>query len=157
MHVTIMDMLPGDVGEVLTVQLAAFLSEGRRYRDLMLPPLVEDAEGIHGFLRTGRGLVARTQSGRLAGSVRWEVKGETAHLGRLAVAPDLQGHGIATALMHAVEDRCGTARIELFTGSRSEESLRFYARLGYVEFGRRLVPRDVTLVELAKQLRVAPG
>jgi len=63
------------------------------------------------------------------------VAGGTCHVGRLAVAPDLQGRGIGSRLVAALEDRYAdeVVRFELFTGPRSEPNARLYRRLGYVD------------------------
>ncbi|WBB72069.1 GNAT family N-acetyltransferase [Micromonospora sp. WMMD1128] len=59
--------------------------------------------------------------------------GDTAHVGRLSVAPDQQGRGIGGRLLAAIEAACAdrVARFALFTGARSAENLGLYARRGY--------------------------
>lgn len=122
-------------GEVLTLQRAAYVPEARRYRDPELPPLVQTLEEVRTEL--GRADVVGLgvwDGGRLVGSVRLRVDGAVAHLGRLVVAPDRQGEGIGSDLLAACERVLPpeVGEIRLFTGSRSEATIRLYERVGYV-------------------------
>ena len=131
---------PEDAGEVLTVQRAAFLAEGEAYGTFRLPPLTETLDEIRAAIDDPDTvvLVAR-RAHRLVGAVRGTVVAGTGHIARLAVAPDLQGQGIARRLMAALERALAgrVTRFELFTGSTSEATLRLYHSLGYVDLDRR--------------------
>jgi GNAT superfamily N-acetyltransferase len=74
------------------------------------------------------------------------------HVGRLAVVPDLQGRGLGTRLLAAVEQGTPARRAALFTGHRSDGNLRLYRRCGYVEVRRETVSPDLVLVHLEKHL-----
>jgi tRNA (guanine37-N1)-methyltransferase len=71
------------------------------------------------------------------GSVRGRMGGDPGEpewfIGRLMVAPDLQGHGLGRWLLERAEEAAPEeARwYGLVTGSRSEENLRRYRRAGY--------------------------
>jgi ribosomal protein S18 acetylase RimI-like enzyme len=128
---------PADAGGLLTVQRAAYISEARLYQHFELPPLIEPLAGISAAIASGTVLVALAGT-RLVGGVRGRLDGDTCQVGRLAVAPDLQGRGIGTALLRAIEERFpAVPRFELFTGGRSEANLRLYRRVGYVDLPRR--------------------
>jgi ribosomal protein S18 acetylase RimI-like enzyme len=122
-----------DAGEILTMQRAAYLAEARRYSDLHLPPLVETLDEVRAALSGPDPVLAARLGHRLVGSVRARIDGDTAHLARLAVVPDLQGQGIGSLLLAAVEAACAgrVSRFTLFTGAESEENLRLYRRHGY--------------------------
>lgn len=144
MQVTIAAARPADAGEILTVQRAAYVSEAQLYGDPHLPPLTETLDDIRAELAAGTlVLTARLTDlpgGRLVGVVRGRRAGETVHIGRLAVAPDMQRRGIAGRLLTAVEDGFagdGHCRFELFTGAHSEANLRLYRRHGYTVFDHR--------------------
>src|ERR687896_585842 len=70
------------------------------------------------------------------------------------VAPDLQGHGIGTRLMRAIEDAvAGRAEtLALSTGHLSDGNLRLYRRLGYTETHRERFAAHLTLVHMRKKL-----
>jgi ribosomal protein S18 acetylase RimI-like enzyme len=134
LSIVIADATVGDAGELLTLQRAAYLTEGELHRDFRLPPLVETLAEIRAVV--GDGMVLKAVLGtRIVGVVRARLAGGTCHIGRLAVAPDLQGRGVGSRLVAAVEDRYHdeVTRFELFTGPNSEPNIRLYRRLGYVD------------------------
>jgi GNAT superfamily N-acetyltransferase len=138
-------------GELLTLQRAAFVTEAQLYGDVRLPALTQTL----GELAAERAVVrclGAWSGHRLVGSVRARAHDAVLQVGRLVVAPDVQGAGIGSRLLAAVEagSRCG--RAELFTGSRSEGNLRLYRRWGYVEERREQVHPQLELVHLAKVL-----
>jgi predicted N-acetyltransferase YhbS len=147
-------MVPGDAGEVCTVQRAAFVAEAQLYGDPFLPPLVESAEQIRDDLEASLGFVAELD-GRLVGCVRVRVDGRQLHIGRLAVAPDLQGRGIGAALLARAETAAPADEALLFTGHLSAGNLRLYERAGYQEQGRVRADDKVVLVHLRKVLAPA--
>ena len=75
------------------------------------------------------------------------------HVGRLVVAPDLQGRGIGTRLLLAAERSTALPSATLFTGARSAANLRLYRRHGYAETARERVRAGLELVHLTKELR----
>jgi len=124
------DLGVGDAGELLTVQRAAYVSEGIAY-DQFLPPLRETLEEVRAVLARGDVVVLGIrEDGRLLGVVRVMPTGEIA---RLAVVPDRQGSGIGSVLLSAAIARGGSW---LFTGERSAGNLRLYERMGFVETHR---------------------
>ncbi|MEN0070931.1 MAG: GNAT family N-acetyltransferase, partial [Propionicimonas sp.] len=137
----------------------AYVSEARLYGDLDLPPLRETLAEVEAQLQDPEVIVlGLRRAGRLVGSVRVRLRGATAELGRLVVAPDLQGRGLGTRLLAAAEGELPPVvdRLELFTGELSLANLRLYQRLGYREFARRPAG-SYDLVFLARTLaRTAP-
>lgn len=143
-----------DAGEVLTLQRAAFVTEAQLYGDPGLPPLTETLAALEADLRAGRGFVARAGH-RIVGAVRTATRDGRLHIGRLVVAPDVQGRGIGASLLRAAEAAASVPEAVLFTGSRSVANLRFYfyERHGYRETHRAPLGDEVELVHLAKPLR----
>lgn len=148
---------PGDAGELLTLQRAAYVTEAQLYGEPGLPPLIQTLPELHEELQhpAGTALGARC-AGRLVGAVRWRVDGARADLGRLAVVPDLQGRGIGTRLLREAERQLQemVREVWLFTGSASAVNLQLYEREGYQrQFETRL--GAVKLINLRKLLRQA--
>ncbi|TPG16215.1 tRNA (guanosine(37)-N1)-methyltransferase TrmD [Pedococcus bigeumensis] len=92
-------------------------------------------------------------AGRLVASVRGRAHPDDAttwQIGRLMVAPDLQGRGLGRALLAFAEAQApsGTAAYWLNTGSRSDRNLRIYRKAGYrVQPGEGAFPGTVDLVK----------
>jgi ribosomal protein S18 acetylase RimI-like enzyme len=156
--VVVVRLGPDCAGELLTLQRAAYVTQARLHADLDLPVLVEPLERVRARLAdpavTTIGLRLR-DTGRLVGSVHVAgPAGGTAELGRLAVAPDVQGWGLGTRLVELAEAAlpAGAQRMRLFTGEHSTSNLRLYERLGYVRTHRTPAPAGYDLVHLAKDL-----
>lgn len=126
---------PEDAGEVLTVQRAAFVSEALIYGAVDMPPLTQTLEEIEAELRECDGWVARV-GGRLVGAIRTREADGLLLIGRIAIAPDMQGSGIGRLLLEAAESHSAAAEAELFTGSLSAANIRLYERCGYRETER---------------------
>jgi len=127
-----------DAGQVLTVQRAAFVQEALIYGTADMPPLTQTLDELKAELVDNLGLVA-VEGSRIVGAVRARRGVDLLLVGRLVIAPDLQGHGIGSRLLAAVEDRgrsSGCREAELFTGSLSEANLRLYESRGYRETQR---------------------
>ena len=141
-----------DAGEILTVQRAAFLAEGQRYREPYLPPLRETFEEVRASIADPAGTVVVAEldgddlnpdgtparAGRLVGSGRLSVDGDTAHVSRIAVAPDRQGAGVGSAVLRALHQAvpAGVLRTRLRTGAGSQANIDWYVRNGYTPVGR---------------------
>lgn len=143
----------GDAGELLTLQRAAYVTEAAAHQDFDLPPLTESHEDLKAVLSdpavTAFGIRA---AGRLIAAVRVEKADDAVLLGRLIVAPDLQGQGFGTRLLlHAEGVHPGTREMRLFTGEHSIANLRLYQRHGYCETHRTSVG-SYELVHLVKVL-----
>lgn len=145
---------PEDAGEVLTVQRAAFTSEALIYGSADMPALTQTLDELRAELADCGGFTARSK-GRLVGAIRTRETPELLLIGRIAIAPDVQGGGIGRMLLEAAEQDSSAPESELFTGSLSEANLRLYHRCGYRE--RERVPQDdgTDQVFLRKQLRGA--
>jgi GNAT superfamily N-acetyltransferase len=142
---------PADAGELFTLQRAAFVTEAQVYGDPHIPPLVQTLKGLEEELTRGRGVKA-TWGHRLAGAVRGRIEGATCLVGRICVAPDLQGRGVGSALLEAFEASLAleVARFELHVGSLSLPHLRLFGRFGYHEFRRERTHGNIELVFMQK-------
>jgi ribosomal protein S18 acetylase RimI-like enzyme len=128
----------------------AFESQCELYDDWTLPPMSETAASVLDAMRSGTVLVARVD-GRLVGSVRAAVRGDTVEVGRLVVDPATQGRGVGRALTLEMERIFANAqRFEIFTGHRSEVALGLYESLGYRRFRTASLCPSHDLVYLEK-------
>ncbi|MEU4016444.1 GNAT family N-acetyltransferase [Microbacterium sp. NPDC028030] len=151
-EIVISPLSDADAGEVLTVQRAAFVSEAKIYGSVDMPPLTQTLTELQAELRSESGLAARID-GRLVGAIRFVEKDDMLLIGRIAIAPDVQGEGVGRMLLESAE-KSSTARVaELFTGSLSEANIRLYERCGYVEHERVPDGDGTEQVFLRKQLR----
>ncbi len=139
-----------DAEAILALQKLAFHSEAVRYDDFTMPPLVQSIEDLkrtfedHVFLKA-------VVDDRLVGSVRACQDEHTCRIGRLILDPDFQRRRIGTDLMERIEAHFSDAvRLEIFTGHRSEHTLRLYAGRGYREFKRTVLSPQTTLVFMEK-------
>ena len=151
-HIVISPISVADAGEVLTIQRAAFVSEAIIYGSVDMPPLVQTLDELEAELSGSDGWVARVE-GRLVGAIRTREDDGLLLIGRIAIAPDMQGSGIGQALLEAAEQHSRAAEAELFTGSLSEANIRLYERCGYVETERVDQGGGVQEVYLRKSLR----
>ncbi|GAA3041808.1 GNAT family N-acetyltransferase [Actinokineospora globicatena] len=129
-------LLPDHVGEALTVQRAAYVSEAQRYTQPLIPPLVETVAEFQADLRVAIGAWV---GHRLVGSVRGRVDGTRMEVARFSVAPDHQGTGVGRALLAGVE-AAAPPEVTVFwliTGADSHDNQRLYGRAGYVAVGER--------------------
>lgn len=130
-----------DAGEILTLQRAAFVVEAQQAGDPWIPALLEGLDEVRTVIASPEVLVIAVRDGeRLIGTGRVGVHGRRAAIGRLAVAPDRQGRGLGTAMLHHLEDavRARVDTLAVFTGSTSAANLRLYRREGYREVRRDL-------------------
>ena len=150
--VRILPLRPSDAGEVLTIQRAAFVSEAQIYGSADMSPLTQTLAEVEAELEGADGWVARI-GGRLVGVIRTRTADDLLLIGRIAIAPDMQGAGIGRRLLAAAEESTGAAEAELFTGSLSEANLRLYRDCGYVETERVDQGDGTAQVFLRKRLR----
>jgi histidine ammonia-lyase len=149
---------PGDAGELLTLQRAAYVTEGQIYENASIPPLTQTLDELVVELAGSIALKA-TVGSRIVGTARATLAHGTLHIGRIAVAPDMQGQGIATALVRRLEDEHGHGAhtFALFTGDSNPANRRLYERLGYRETHAEVLDFGVRLIHLAKAAPITPG
>ena len=145
--------VPADAGEVLTLQRACWLQEQQANPDAWVPALHESLDDVRAWLSEWTAFTMR-RHGRLIGGARGRLVGEVWELGRIMVAPDLQGQGLGRVLLEAIEAAAPSAATSyaLFTGAGSADNLRMYKRAGYRLRGKD--PEVPGAVRLTKKRRV---
>ena len=120
-------------GEILTLQRCCWVSEAQVNEGVPIPALLESLDDVRRSLDEWTTVVVRTQ-GRLIGSVRGRLTPDgTWDIGRLMVAPDLEGRGLGRWLLAHVEHLAPpqTTSYRLTTGAGSARNHRLYHRAGY--------------------------
>lgn len=123
-----------DVDEIIKITGEAF----NKYRELAkthfpLPALEETREQVIEDIKNKLVLVAYI-NGKVVGSVRVAVNGETAYLSRFGVNPDYQNLGIGKALMNLVDINMkvmGVKQIQLHTAAKIKSLIVFYYGRGF--------------------------
>ena len=139
-----------DANAILALQRRAYQSEARLYDDWNLPPLIQTLEELAAEFQSHL-LLKAVSASRLVGSVRAKEDLSTVHIGRLMVEPSVQGQGIGSTLLQAIERAFPTAsEFQLFTGSRSVGNIALYKRHGYAVTHERALSPSVTLIYMSK-------
>jgi tRNA (guanine37-N1)-methyltransferase len=144
--------VPADAGELYTLQRACWLQELEANPGVEIPALRESLDDVRRGLGEWTVMVAREpSSGRLVGAVRGRVDshGEW-DIGRVMVAPDLQGRGLGRALLELVEALApaDVTTYVLFTGAGSTDNLRMYRKAGFrLRADRKAPPGAVVLTK----------
>jgi ribosomal protein S18 acetylase RimI-like enzyme len=140
----------GEAEQILKLQYLCGQSEAALYDDYSMPPLTQTLWELLREYDAGEVLVARLGE-EVVGSVRGRLEADTCHIGMLVVHPRLQGMGIGTRLMRAIEERFAEAEgYELSVGHLSEGNLRLYRRLGYREFREHTVSPKLRVIHMRK-------
>ncbi len=94
---------PGDAGEVLTLQRACWLQEAIANDSVTgIPALGESLDDVREWLADWTTFVVRV-AGRLVGAVRGRMVEDAWDIGRIMVAPDLQGRGLGRLLLEHIQ------------------------------------------------------
>jgi tRNA (guanine37-N1)-methyltransferase len=127
--------IAADAGEIYTLQRACWLQELEANPGVEIPALQESVDDVRQWLGEWTTRVVRDRtSSRLVGAVRGRLDehGEW-DIGRIMVAPDLQGRGLGRALLELVQDLAPphVTSYVLFTGAGSVDNLRMYRKAGF--------------------------
>lgn len=117
-----------DVGALVRLDHAAFS-----------PPWWLGRRTLRRLVRESACFLIAEHAGRCVGYAEGQMAGDTAHIGRLVVAPSFQGQGLgATLLTAALQSlwRQGATRITLNTQQENRRSQRLYTRFGFRRVGR---------------------
>ena len=156
--------MPGPVVAVATPEDAAAMVEvvhaAFGARPPVDPPSTAGAETVGSVteaLRRGGGIYA-SLDGRPAGTILVGGTSEgVATFARVSVHPDLQRHGIASAMVTAAEDLAalqGHERVELFAREEFAELIAFWVHRGFTV--SRPAPHGVVLAKQLPRLVVLP-
>ncbi|MET7673063.1 bifunctional NAD(P)H-dependent oxidoreductase/GNAT family N-acetyltransferase [Micromonospora luteifusca] len=125
-------LTPDDAPEVTVLQRCCWVEEAVVNDTLAIPALHESLEEVRDWLETWD-TTGIWLDGRLLGMVRARRVGADWHVGRLAVVPDLRGHGLGRWLLRIAETGAEPEcrRVLLFTGAKSLRNIDLYHSEGY--------------------------
>ncbi|MFZ2014588.1 MAG: tRNA (guanosine(37)-N1)-methyltransferase TrmD [Nocardioides sp.] len=124
-----------DAGELFTLTRACWLQEQWANPGAVIPALQETFDDAIRGLDEWTTLVAVAR-GRIVGSARGRADGPDGvvwDVGRVMVAPDLQGRGLGRRLLALIEQVAppDVTSYSLFTGAGSTDNIRMYKKAGY--------------------------
>src|SRR4029077_6243086 len=124
-----------DAGELFTLTRACWLQELWANPGVVIPALEESFDDSVQGLAEWTTVVA-VAGGRIVGSARGRSEGPGGavwDVGRVMVAPDLQGRGLGRHLLSLIEDAAPpeVTSYTLFTGAGSVDNIRMYKKAGY--------------------------
>ena len=137
-----------DLEAILELQRLAYQGEARLLNDFSIPPLMQTLEEMKEEFRSGIFLKAVDEKGKIVGSVRGTLRGDTLLIGKLMVHPEYQGNGLGSCLLQELEKNCPAPRLELFTSNKSLRNLCLYERNGYTRCVEKAVSPALTLIFL---------
>lgn len=139
-----------DLSEIVSLQRQAFKEEAEYVRDTSIKPMIQTIEDVRKEYSEGI-ILKYVEDGRIVGSIRAKVEGDTCHISRVVVLPGHWSKGIGTALMMEVERIFPDVRVfELFTRIDHTRTRPFYAKLGYLPYKTEKVSDTLTFVYLKK-------
>jgi GNAT superfamily N-acetyltransferase len=146
----VLEAMKYDLGAILEMQYLAYQSEAKLLNNSKISPLVQTLSEVESEYEKGVILKGVTEDGTIIGSVRGYTEGNTLHIGKLIVHPDMQGKGYGKQLLSSIEDLYPDHRYELFTSSKSTRNLGLYESRGYVRFREKEAGPGLKMIYLEK-------
>jgi ribosomal protein S18 acetylase RimI-like enzyme len=137
-HIAIRKARAEDGNAILECLAAAFAEYRDQYSILAFADTVLDAESVERRLAEMVVFVAIGDL-RVAGTIGCSVHGVEGHLRGMAVRPEWQGMGVASALLAAAEtelEKCGCSYVTLDTTGPLIRAMRFYEKRGFRPTGK---------------------
>ena len=124
-----------DLEKILEIQYLAFQAEAEEYNDFEIDPLQQTLHDLEEEFQKHKYLFLKAvENGRIIGSIRGHIKGNTSYIGLTVVHPDFQGKGIGTKLIQTLESINMAPRYEINASIRCPQNIRLYERLGFKRF-----------------------
>lgn len=134
--------------QIYAVVQAAYGLEASRIGCSDFPPLRESLDDLR---QSSDAFLAFKTATQIIGVLSFDQRPDAMTLTRLVVCPAHQRHGIATALLRALEQRIPEGTIlAVSTALANEPALHLYQGLGYNEIGVSDSPEGIRLIHFAK-------
>jgi ribosomal protein S18 acetylase RimI-like enzyme len=145
-----------DAQAMLELQRRAFAEEGRRSGSQEIPPLIEALAAIQEHILLDTALLAVDRA-KVVGSVRGIVADRVCTIRALVVEPEMQGRGVGSSLLRALEAaHPGVERFDLTTNTVMDRNVPFYQRHGYCVTKLTHYSEEVTLAQMSKTVSRKP-
>ena len=146
----ILPAAPTDAALIHEIRMRAFAEEGRLSGTMDIPPLTEKVTAIERDIRTQTVLTA-CDAERIIGSARGIIAGRVCTVRALCVEPSLQGQGVGTALLRAIERaHPHVERFELTTNTLVPGNVAYYERRGYQVTALTMSAEKIVLAQMCK-------
>ena len=93
-----------DLPDILDLQYLAYQSEAALFGSKDIPPLKQTLDELTDEFNNGVILKLMTEDNTIIGSVRANLKDETAYIGKLMVHPDYRHKGFGSKLLTEIEN-----------------------------------------------------
>lgn len=151
MKITLQPAQLKDASLLLALQRKAYVAEAEINHDPNIPPLTQSLEELENEFEQKK-IFKVEHEGNIIATGQTHFQDGTCYIGRMAVEPSLQGQGIGSQLLAALENTFpNTTRLELFTGSKSVANLGMYQHRGYTPF-KKVEAGATTLIFLEKRI-----
>lgn len=140
-----------DLPDILDLQYLAYQSEAALFGSKDIPPLKQTLDELTDEFNNGVILKLMTEDNTIIGSVRANLKDETAYIGKLMVYPDYRHKGFGSKLLTEIENYFPKTRYELFTSTKSLDNIRLYQNNGYEIFDQKEINDELVFVYMQKQ------
>jgi ribosomal protein S18 acetylase RimI-like enzyme len=138
--------------EILDLQRAAYVVEGRLIGSYEIPPLRDTAETLGRCGETFYGYFSQRR--KLVGAISYKKEEAVVDIHRLVVHPDHFRRGIARSLIGHIEEVEDVAeRVVVSTGVKNLPAERLYRGLGFHETGRVEPVPGLLVTSFQKPLR----
>lgn len=122
-----------DLPVILKIQKLAFETMEHHY-GASISALTQTLEKIQEEYRSKYFLKAVVDN-QVVGAIRARLEAHTCLIGKFCVHPKYQNHGIGTQLLTELEAKFSTVkRFRVCTGHLEDETIRFYQKLGYIQY-----------------------
>jgi len=139
-----------DLPLILVIQKECYLVEVEIYNDYNILPLFQTIESITKDLNEQTFFKIELNK-KVVGSVRGYMDGENCYIGHLYVHIDHQNAGLGKKLMKTIENYFFEAkRFEVYAGHKSFKNLILYRNIGYKEFKRKKLNKNMELIYMEK-------
>lgn len=140
-----------DLPDILDLQYLAYQSEAALFGSKDIPPLKQTLDELTDEFNNGVILKLMREDNTIIGSIRANLKDETAYIGKLMVHPDYRHKGFGSKLLTEIENYFPKTRYELFTSTKSLDNIRLYQNNGYEIFDQKEINDELVFVYMQKQ------